>query len=267
MRVTPVLGLDRRMSFQVLLANQGNVHLVPKGTLKLAREDGAAIGEAELPETTPLLPGVEGPMATQGQFDLAPGRYRAQATVDFGGAQPATGEVTFSPAANLVIESMSASEIPGKGPLLALALTNRSEVAILPRVQLAVRGLNGDVLGTVSPPRPPLLWPGQRNEVAIPFPSALGTGEYILVARVEYGGAAPLMQELRFRIGTPAPTPNPAWARGAPEALTQPRPAWPLRVGLLAVLAVALILLLWLPALAPLRRQLGRAGHVLLGKE
>lgn len=270
-RIVPILTHEHQLAFQIVLANQGNVHVVPKGQLQLFRSDGTIIGETDLPETTSVLPGTEAEMNSSGRFDAQPGAYHARAVVDYGGTQPATNEVSFSLVADLAIESLNASTIAGKGPMLRLILLNKGELGVQPAVQLAVLAKDGNVLGVITPGPSPVLPPGQRQEIDKAFPSPLPAGEYVLVARVDYGSGEPLVQESPFRVGAATVSPaNPAWAQGQGSVTrqqpTSARPHVSSGVSVAATIAVLLLLIVSL-SLIRLRQRLYRAIRVLRGQE
>ncbi|MHB8992207.1 MAG: hypothetical protein ACYC66_11315 [Chloroflexota bacterium] len=223
-RLIPVLEPDGRVSFRVQFVNRGNLHLVPRGFVEVSRANGSPAGKLDLPETTPILPGTERLLQVDGSLPLEPETgYGARVTLEYGGGAPAVADAMFAVKAAMAIEKMSVRENPDKGPTLLLSLRNDGEVGLLPRVQVAVRGDDGRVRGNAAP-QTPLLWPGQTTDVEVQYPARLPTGEYILVARADYGGSSPAQKETPFKIGNPLPSPNPNWGEGPAWARQQPGP-------------------------------------------
>jgi hypothetical protein len=220
-----------------------------------------------MPQTTAILPRSEELLTPDGSLPLDAGAsYRARATLEYGGEEPAVAEVDFTPQAALAIVGLGAEEGGDQGTTIRLGLRNDGELGLLPRIQFALRDADGKTLGTAVPSTPPLVWPGQIADIEAPLPRQLSGGEYVLVARVEYGTAPAIEREAPLRIGAP-PVANPGWGE-APARATEPRPAaaagaawWPVAalVGLLLLVSS----LAWLPRLAPVRRRLRRAASAL----
>lgn len=266
-KLVPVLQADGRVGFRALLANRGNLHVVAQGEVEVRQADGpsaeALAGRLDFPQTTAILPQSEETLASDGTLPLQEGvTYRARARIEYGGGGPAVAETAFKARAALKAENLSASESPVKGPTLRLDLRNEGELGITPRVQFAVRNAEGRLLGTAELPRPPLVMPGQTAKLETTFPQRLSSGEYALVALVEYGAATPIRLETSFRLGGPLPTPNPVWGE-APERARDTGQSFPWWLAVAVVLAIAGGSLGWLPALAPVRRRFQRALQAL----
>ncbi|MDI7276379.1 MAG: hypothetical protein QME94_10395, partial [Anaerolineae bacterium] len=187
------------------------------------------------------------------------------------------GEVLFWSVPQLEIESLSAQEVPGRGPELRLTLANGGEVGLLPRVLFGLHRAGGAELGTVRAPDPGLLLPAQRAEISAAYPAILEPGDYILAAEVLYGAAEPLYKEVQFRIQAasqarsaarrgPGATPEPT---AAPAGRLAPGRNWLCvgALGVLIVLGIGLLLLAILPGLAPYRRRFRRAARALREKD
>lgn len=267
-RVLPVLEVDGRVGFRALLSNCGNVHVGARGTVEVTRADGSLAGRLEFIEMNALLPQTDDTLAANGSLPLDEGAvYRARAVIDYGGDKPAIGEVTFTPKAALAPVSLSAHENPDRGPTLSLGLRNAGELGLVPRSEFAIRDAQGKMLGEAPPPTPPFIWPGQTVTVETQYGRRLSTGDYVLVAWVQYGTAPPITHAAAFRIGTPSPPPNPNWG----DVPTPPKEGasvirW-LAGGTIFVLFLSCAGIAWLPALAPVRLRLVRALKVSLGAQ
>lgn len=242
-QLVPVLEADGRIGFRALLANRGNLHLVPRGGAVEVSRGGASAGRLEVLPSTAILPETEELLGVDGSLPLEEGaEYHAQATLEYGGEAPTAAGVTFTPRSALRLLEPTVRENFDRGPTVLLGLANDGGLGLLPRPQLAIRDADGKVLGATEPQRPPLVVPGETVEIDTPFPRRLNTGEYTLLTRVDYGTALPIEHETTFQIGTPAPAPNPAWG-DAPARAPSPSPfgdRWWLAIGgILALLGLA----------------------------
>ncbi len=257
-RLLPVLEADGRLGFRALLLNRGNLHFQARGAVELSREDGTPVGRLALADTTAVLPGSDALIVTQSTLPMVEGAsYYAQTVVEYGGGAPATMATAFKATAALDITNVSVREIPEKGPVLQLSLRNRGELGLQPRIRIAMRDGDGRAVGYASPPRPQLVWPGQTVNIETQYPGLLDSGNYSLSARAEFGSASEAERELAFKLGNPAPKPNPDWGVASADAtIGIPGVAgWLAATPLLAVLALGAGFA-FRPVLASLRRRM-----------
>lgn len=209
-RFAPTLEPDGRVGFRALLRNEGNVHARPVGAVAIGDEAGDPFGSLELPPGGTLLPDDSLLMAARGSLPLdRAARYTARAVVEYGEGEPLTAEVAFVPVAALTIPMLSVCENLNRGPSFTLGLRNDGELGLLPRVELVLRYADGNPLSGAMPSDPGLLWPGETVELSLDYPERLVSGEYILVARVDYAPPSPdgetvlppVEQETTFAIG------------------------------------------------------------------
>ena len=255
--VVPHLTEDGQIGFQVVLKNNGNVHFFPEGELEVSAGDGEKPTTLQVPQSTAILPGEERAIDALGSVPLESGEHTAEATIEYGGEEPATGELTFSPIVELEIEGLSVHERPDEGPELRLELANRGELALEPQVRLDVFN-SGGLVGSAAPGGPVELGPGQEKEISAEYPGQLGPGKYSLQANVVYGDGRTLEEETTFTVKNEAPEAAQPGAPEPPAGVVGPN--WLLIVGaplgatLLLVAAIAL-----LPPFKPVRTRIRRA--------
>ncbi|MGH2532443.1 MAG: hypothetical protein ACRDJW_09065 [Thermomicrobiales bacterium] len=209
-RFAPTLEPDGRVGFWALLRNAGNIHARPLGAVAIKDEADDPFGSLDLPQSGTLLPDDNLLMAARGSLPLDPAaRYTAEAVVDYGEEEPITAEVEFAPHAALSVSTLSLCENFDRGPTLTVGIRNDGDLGLLPRVDLALRQIDGAPLGGATPPDPLLLWPGETAELILDYPDRLVSGEYVLAVRVDYTTPSPdgptilppVEQETAFAIG------------------------------------------------------------------
>jgi hypothetical protein len=276
-RLLPVLEPDGQLGFWAELRNNGNIHVTSHGgSVALMTAEGQPVGQLAVPESTAILPLSHEALMTDGSLKFEDGaRYRARTSVGYGGDAPATADVAFTARADLALIDLAATESPDHGPSFQVGMHNQGELALMPGLRLAIRDAAGATVQSMSPPRPPLLLPGESSRIETQLPRRLPSGEYVLSAHAQYGSAT-VDRELPFRIGPPPAEGTPSVNVAQPERQVAQTPAVvsapaensqpsssSLVLGLLVLLGIAGALgsLVWLPALAPLRRRLRRAAR------
>jgi P pilus assembly chaperone PapD len=81
------------LTAQLKFKNQGNTHLSAEGSLVLLGKNGLMAGRVKIPKIN-LLPGETIPAKVKWQGKVEEGEYKAVATLDYGGEEPAVAETT-----------------------------------------------------------------------------------------------------------------------------------------------------------------------------
>lgn len=275
-RLLPVLETDGKVGFRGLLVNRGNAHIASRGGIvEVARPDGTPVGRLAFPESTSILPQSQELLVASGTLPLQPNaRYEVRGDIRLTASQAAKSSSTFTARPGLSASGLSAAENFDRGPSLRLGLRNEGEMGLVPRVQFDLRDGAGQLVGSATPSRPALLWPGETSVFEALYPGRLLNGDYKLVSRTDYGIGSPLLNEAAFQVGTPALPPSPNWG-AAPERARQPATS-PIRLDwlLLAVGSAALILVFMLggafsrlPVFADFRRRSLRAMRARRGTD
>jgi hypothetical protein len=217
-RFAPVLEGDGRIGFRAELVNTGNVHLIaPTGQVVVTTADGSAAGSLEFPETTPLLPGLKTGMTTQGSLPLTIGAsYQAEASFTFlESSAPLTISSTVTLTPDLVVEPVRVCENLDRGPTLAVALSNRGQIGLLPYANLAVVSEADGSLGSAQVANGSLLWPRESQAVQIDFPERLESGSYTVTLTVRFDPLQPAtVVTTPFQIGGLTGDPVPLCGEG-----------------------------------------------------
>jgi hypothetical protein len=200
----PILERDGRIGFQALIRNDGNLHFVSQGSVRIGEAGDEPFGALDFPASTPLLPSEQSLITAQGSLPLEDGkRYAASTAISFEGDDPVQASAEFTVQLDRVMSLGSASvcENLDRGPSLAITLQNGGDLGIRPVVQLEVRDANGNSVGSTQLTDGAVFWPHQQTEIVTDLPQRLVTGQYSLIARVTYGTAEPIVQETPFSIG------------------------------------------------------------------
>lgn len=278
-QLVPVLEPTGGLGFWTAVQSRGNLHVASLGgAIDLSRADGSGAGRLDLPESTAILPSSAEPLVTDGSLAFEPNAvYHASGSVAYGGAAPATADIGFTARADLALTDLATTDGGAAGTAIALGMHNQGELGLLPRIDFSIRDAAGHTLETAAPPRPPLLLPGQTAEIRTQLPKKLAPGEYVLTAHAQYGSTT-LDREVSFTIGAGGATlaqAQPADRLAAASstsamrdnaqasaASAQTGSAQPIGLLLFVVLGLAGVAsLVWLPALAPLRRRFHRAAR------
>jgi hypothetical protein len=207
-QLAPVLEADGRVGFRMRVTNDGDTHLIaPAGAVVVTHADGSPLGSLDFPESTPLLPGAESTLVTQGSLPLTrDGDYLADATFTFqdGSEEGATisASTSFTVAPALSLAPTQVCENLDRGPSLTVAVQNDGNLGLQPLITVTLESAATGAMGTSPIMNGQILWPGEDQLVTVDFPERLVSGSYRLITTVQFDPTAePLVQETPFQIG------------------------------------------------------------------
>jgi len=209
-RFAPILEPDGRIAFRAEVLNDGNLYLQATGAVLVTNGADEAAGSLEFPPTTAQLQRETNVLSSFGSLPLQPDEpYRAEALLDYNGAEPMTATLEFTPAIALAVTGTALCENLDRGPTLTVNLLNDGTLRLLPPVQADITDANDQPIATGEPGIPALIWPGETGVVTVDFPDRLLSGDYATALRIDYAAPVedcqtllpPLEQEIGFAIG------------------------------------------------------------------
>lgn len=209
-RFAPILEPDGRIGFRAEVLNDGNLYLQATGAVLVTNGADEAAGSLEFPPTTAQLQGETNVLSSFGSLPLQPDEpYRAEALLDYNGAEPMTATLEFTPAIALAVTGTALCENLDRGPTLTVNLRNDGTLGLLPPVQADITDANDQPIATGEPGIPALIWPGETGVVTVDFPDRLLSGDYATALRIDYAAPVadgqtllpPLEKEIGFAIG------------------------------------------------------------------
>ena len=156
----PVLEPNGLIGFNVSAANTGNLHFSMAGSVEVTRLAGALAEKPAFPAVELVLPAEGLRFSAEPGLALTEGEtYSAKVTINYGGEQPTTKEISFAVNAALSLTGIELEETPDGHQRVVMALANRGELALRPRMQVLVRSPIGETLGSNLTGGPNLLLP------------------------------------------------------------------------------------------------------------
>ena len=155
-RLAPVLDGDGRVSFQMVVENAGNVHVIPgKADVEVRNADGSPLGKLDFDSSVPILPGNSATLMTHGSLPLTiDGNYQAAATFAYGD-KTVSATLDFSVSPSLTIAAITVCENLDRGPTFGIDLNNDGGLALQPMITMSLEGGDGSSLGKQRfPPAP-----------------------------------------------------------------------------------------------------------------
>jgi hypothetical protein len=205
-RFAPVLEADGRVGFRTLLSNTGNIHVETTGGVELETGSGESYGRLEFQPSGAFIPGSERQLVTQGTIPLEEGEeYAASVSVDYGQDEPLEDEVEFVMGAEVTLGTPTVCENLDRGPTLTLPATVAGGVGVAPVVQFSIVSSTQTPLGNVSPAEAVVFWPDDTGEASADFSDRLVSGDYTLIAQMQYGAEEPVSTEVAFSIAGTGP--------------------------------------------------------------
>jgi hypothetical protein len=267
-KLTPLLEQAGQVSLRALVANSGTTHFTSLGgTADVLKADGSLVGRIDFPPSTAILPGTLEVLAGTNALPLTEGTtYRLKGTLKLSNGPLLDLESSFGATVGLEIRDLAVREVePGRYHSTAM-LANTGNLALEPRVQLDLLGMDQQRVTGTAPVPAGLVLPGETVPFAIELPSRIPRTEYVAEARAFYGAATPARSQVRFENGAapslPSFTGDFDGAGRAIERMPESGGLSALTAPLVATI-VSIAALAWLPMLAPLRRKLYRAAVAL----
>lgn len=214
-RFAPVLDFDGRVGFRALLRNQGNVHLLDvSGSVDVKDAKGKKkLASLEFKPGTPLLPGVERLLETQGTLPLSPGeRYRSSAVIYLSGDKDGSkvkAEAEFAVAASLELHAGTACENFDGGPTLEVLLQNESDLGVLPRGTITIKSEGGATVASAPLGNNQVAWPKSTTPISVTLEDRLESGRYVASVDAAFGRGQTAHVDIPFQIGGVDGTPLP----------------------------------------------------------
>jgi hypothetical protein len=210
-RFAPVLQPDGRIGFAAAIRNTGNIHSSPTGSVTVTLENGEAYGSLDFVQSTPLLPGAERLLTTQGTLPVQDGASY-MATIEIGGTniESATLDAAFTmdPPA-VLLGGLTICENLDRGPSVTATVENPSTLGVMGMIDVSVQAADGSAAGQAMVEQPPVLWPGEATTLTTDIQERLVSGDYVLIVTLTPAIGEPITAELPFAIGGTGPTTAP----------------------------------------------------------
>jgi hypothetical protein len=204
-RFAPVLDLDGRLGFRVLVSDTGNIHWSATGRAVVKKANGGDYGTLDF-EGTRIFPSGDATLKTSSTLPAEPGAsYNATAQIDYGAKKPKTADVGFTFSMNMALGG-GVCENLDRGPTILTRLINAGDLGVISLVRMAIYSADGQLVGRANPTDPTIAWPSDTTEVTAILQDRLASGDYTLTIEAQTGASAdPIIQEIPFSIGGTGP--------------------------------------------------------------